>query len=181
MRRPGRTVSREDDPAPVQPNALTFPPDAVRWLTRGTFGYSTFDGIAFDALGADDESRWAAWIAQQLKTSRQRGDSLVFEMPESKVVTSLKPARAFVTGLKQIHCGFALEQFDAVGGYRTKDRFAGAPIDASGQLPDGTAITPTGKAFDVEFAQTTKWDVDQLIDISAFFDAALRRRQIGLA
>ena len=51
------------------------------------------------------------WIAQQLKTSRQRGDSLVFEMPESKVVTSLKPARAFAKGLEQIHCGFALEQF----------------------------------------------------------------------
>jgi len=52
-----------------------------------------------------------AWIATQLKTARQRGDSLVFEMPESKVVTSLKPARAFVKGLEQIHCGFALEQF----------------------------------------------------------------------
>ena len=51
------------------------------------------------------------WIAQQLKNARQRGDSLVFEMPESKVVTSLKPARAFVKGLEQIHCGFALEQF----------------------------------------------------------------------
>jgi len=51
------------------------------------------------------------WIAQQLKTARQRGDSLVFEMPESKVVTSLKPARAFAKGLEQIHCGFALEQF----------------------------------------------------------------------
>ena len=36
--------------------------------------------------------------------------------------------------------GFALESFDAVGEYRTKDRFAGAPIDASGQLPDGTAL-----------------------------------------
>jgi hypothetical protein len=48
-------------------------------------------------------------------------------------------------------------------------------------LPDGTAIPPTGKAFDVEFAQTTKWDGDQLIVISAFFDAALQRRQIGLA
>ncbi|HXR91069.1 MAG TPA: DUF1592 domain-containing protein [Steroidobacteraceae bacterium] len=36
--------------------------------------------------------------------------------------------------------GFALEQFDAVGEYRTKDRFAGVPIDASGQLPDGTAL-----------------------------------------
>jgi diguanylate cyclase (GGDEF)-like protein/PAS domain S-box-containing protein len=51
------------------------------------------------------------WIAQQLKNSRQRGDSLVFEMPESKVVTNLKPARAFVKGLEQLHCGFALEQF----------------------------------------------------------------------
>jgi hypothetical protein len=48
-------------------------------------------------------------------------------------------------------------------------------------LPDGTVIPPTGKAFDVEFAQTTKWDGDQLIVISAFFDAALQRRQIGLA
>jgi len=48
-------------------------------------------------------------------------------------------------------------------------------------LPDGTAIAPTGKTFDVEFAQTTKWDGDQLTVISAFFDAALQRRQIGLA
>ncbi|MEP7044873.1 MAG: EAL domain-containing protein [Dokdonella sp.] len=51
------------------------------------------------------------WIAQQLKNARQRGDSLVFEMPESKVVTNLKPARAFVKGLEQLRCGFALEQF----------------------------------------------------------------------
>jgi hypothetical protein len=48
-------------------------------------------------------------------------------------------------------------------------------------LPDGTVIAPTGKAFDVEFGQTTKWQGDQLIVISAFFDAALQRQQIGLA
>ena len=48
-------------------------------------------------------------------------------------------------------------------------------------LPDGTVIPPTGRAFDVEFGQTTKWDGDQLIVISAFWDAALQRRQIGLA
>ena len=48
-------------------------------------------------------------------------------------------------------------------------------------LPDGTVIPPTGKAFDVEFGQTTKWDGDQLIVISAFLDAALQRQQIGLA
>jgi len=37
--------------------------------------------------------------------------------------------------------GFALENFDAVGVYRTKDRIAGTPIDASGVLPDGTRIS----------------------------------------
>ena len=34
--------------------------------------------------------------------------------------------------------GFALENFDGVGRWRTTD--AGAPIDASGVLPDGTAF-----------------------------------------
>ena len=53
------------------------------------------------------------WMAQQLKNARLRGDALVFEMPESKVVVNLKPARTFVAGLKQLHCGFALEQFGA--------------------------------------------------------------------
>ena len=48
-------------------------------------------------------------------------------------------------------------------------------------LPDGTVIAPTGKAFDVEFCQTTKWDGDRLVIISAFLDAARQRQQIGLA
>jgi hypothetical protein len=48
-------------------------------------------------------------------------------------------------------------------------------------LPDGTVIPPTGKAFDVEFGQTSKWEGDQLIVISAFWDAARQRQQIGLA
>jgi hypothetical protein len=37
--------------------------------------------------------------------------------------------------------GFALENFDAVGRWRLMDREARAPIDASGVLVDGTAIT----------------------------------------
>jgi SnoaL-like polyketide cyclase len=48
-------------------------------------------------------------------------------------------------------------------------------------LPDGTVIPPTGRAFDVEFGQMSKWDGDQLIIISAFWDAALQQQQIGLA
>ena len=37
--------------------------------------------------------------------------------------------------------GFALENFDAVGVYRVKDRIAGTAIDASGVLPDGTKVS----------------------------------------
>jgi hypothetical protein len=48
-------------------------------------------------------------------------------------------------------------------------------------LPDGTVIAPTGKAFHLEFAQTTKWDRDRLIIISAFWDATLQSKQLGLA
>ena len=48
-------------------------------------------------------------------------------------------------------------------------------------LPDGKVIAPTGKAFDLEFGQTTKWDGDRLIVIAAFFDAALQAKQLGLS
>jgi hypothetical protein len=48
-------------------------------------------------------------------------------------------------------------------------------------LPDGNVIAPTGKAFDVEFGQTAKWDGDQLIEIAAFWDSGLQAQQIGLA
>jgi hypothetical protein len=36
--------------------------------------------------------------------------------------------------------GMALENFNAVGMWRDKDRFSGTAIDASGQLPDGTKL-----------------------------------------
>jgi hypothetical protein len=48
-------------------------------------------------------------------------------------------------------------------------------------LPGGTVVPPTGKAFDVEFGQTVKWDGDRVIQIAAFWDAAEQARQIGLA
>jgi hypothetical protein len=48
-------------------------------------------------------------------------------------------------------------------------------------LPDGKVIAPTGKAFDVEFGQTTKWEGDRIIVIAAFWDSALQQQQLGLA
>jgi hypothetical protein len=48
-------------------------------------------------------------------------------------------------------------------------------------LPNGTVIPPTGKAFDLEFGQTVKWDGNQVTEIFAFWDTALQAQQIGLA
>jgi SnoaL-like polyketide cyclase len=48
-------------------------------------------------------------------------------------------------------------------------------------LADGKVIAPTGKAFDLEFGQTTRWEGDRLIVIAAFYDSALQAQQLGLA
>ena len=58
---------------------------------------------------------------------------------------------------------------------RTTGTFTGEMV-----LPDGSVVSPTGKAFDLDFGQTSKWQGDQLIAISAFWDSALQAKQIGL-
>jgi len=49
--------------------------------------------------------------------------------------------------------GFALENFDAIGEWRAQDRWAGTPIDASGQLIDGTKV---GGPIDLRNALTKR-------------------------
>ena len=58
---------------------------------------------------------------------------------------------------------------------RTTGTFTGEMV-----LPDGTVVPPTGKTFDLDFGQTSKWQGDRLIAISAFWDSALQAKQIGL-
>ncbi len=66
--------------------------------------------VKLSAMSLEDPTL-LAWLQSTLVEHDVRGHQLVLEMPESKVVTSLKPARRFVQGLKQIGCRFALEQF----------------------------------------------------------------------
>jgi mono/diheme cytochrome c family protein len=51
--------------------------------------------------------------------------------------------------------GFALENYDAVGEWRTMDRWAGVPIDSSGKLVDGT---PVSGPADLRIALAAKQD-----------------------
>jgi hypothetical protein len=48
-------------------------------------------------------------------------------------------------------------------------------------LPGGSVIAPTGKAFDLNFATTARWDGDLLIEEFVLWDSALQAQQIGLA
>jgi len=85
--------------------------DSIKALAeRERAGHRTTFFLKLSPQSLEDQTL-VPWISQQLKASRVRGDAVVFEVPEPKVVTNLKPAREFVAGLKQIHCGFALEQF----------------------------------------------------------------------
>jgi long-subunit fatty acid transport protein len=48
-------------------------------------------------------------------------------------------------------------------------------------LPNGKMIAPTGKAFDLDFSTTARWEGDELIEEYVSVDPALRAQQIGLA
>ena len=62
--------------------------------------------------------------------------------------------------------GFALENFDAVGRWRVMDREARAPIDASGVLVDGTAVTGPVELRDgaARAARSVRADFDREIN-----------------
>jgi multidomain signaling protein FimX len=84
---------------------------AVRSLgERERAGHRTTFFVKLSSQSLDDPTL-LPWIAEHLKQNRVRGDALVFEMPESKVLMNMKPVRLFVKGLEQLKCGFALEQF----------------------------------------------------------------------
>lgn len=51
------------------------------------------------------------WLVRRLESASLRRSKLVIEMPESKVLTSLRPTQEFVSGWRKAGGGFAIEQF----------------------------------------------------------------------
>ena len=79
-------------------------------LEREKAGHTTRIFVKLSPASLDDPGL-LKWITQQLTEARLPGDALVFEMPESIVVSNLKCAREFLQGLDSIKSSFALEQF----------------------------------------------------------------------
>lgn len=93
-----------------------------------------------------------AWILETLTgtppTSPPPGvPTLIEAAPGQKVMTVRERLERHRTNPSCNAChgildplGFALENFDVVGGWRVEDRDAGSSIDASGRLADGTLV-----------------------------------------
>ncbi|MEO8460875.1 MAG: DUF1800 domain-containing protein [Dokdonella sp.] len=65
MHRPGKDVLFDMSKAGEAPSAV--PPDRIGWLNKTTYGFTTADDAAFNALpGANNDAKWTAWVAQQL-------------------------------------------------------------------------------------------------------------------
>ncbi len=79
-------------------------------VAREKAGHTTRFFVKLSAASLDDPGL-LKWIAQQMAEARLPGDTLVFEMAESTIVTNLKTAREFLKGLESIKSAFALEQF----------------------------------------------------------------------
>ena len=51
------------------------------------------------------------WISEQIKEKRLSGDSIIFELDETMAVMHLSEAKAFINGIKQLHCQTVLDHF----------------------------------------------------------------------
>jgi len=78
----------------------------------------------------------------------------------------------------RVHTPYPIQFGD--GDWITVVTYATGTFTGEMTLPDGHQIPPTGNAFHLEFAQTSKWEGDHLIVISAFWDTALQAKQLGL-
>jgi len=77
---------------------------------RGAKAASTTLFIKLSTLTLHDE-KLADWVDAKLAAANVRASQLVFEVPEAKVMTCLKPAREFVDRWRTSGGGFGLEQF----------------------------------------------------------------------
>ncbi|MFO7325318.1 MAG: DUF1592 domain-containing protein [Pseudomonadota bacterium] len=94
-----------------------------------------------------------AWILENVTgtppTPPPPGVEALKEPAAGEKVLSMREQMAAHSQQKNCHSchgvmdpmGLALENFDATGRWREKDRLAGTRIDASGVLPDGTGVT----------------------------------------
>jgi mono/diheme cytochrome c family protein len=109
--------------------AVTSYPNRTSPVLRGAWILERITGTPPAAPPPDVEAFKENVEGEKAQTVRER-------MEEHRANPSCRSCHAVMDPL-----GFALENFDAIGQWRATDRYAGTPIDAAGQLVDGTAVS----------------------------------------
>jgi multidomain signaling protein FimX len=79
--------------------------------SRERLGFPTTFFVKLTPDSLQPQANLLSWLDRTLKQANLKNGRLVLEMTESKVVTMLRPAQAFITGWKNLGGFFALEQF----------------------------------------------------------------------
>lgn len=61
--------------------------------------------------GSLTDPEFLPWVSERIKSLRVNTESMVFQISEQTALNYLKPAKAIVEGLKELHCRTALEGF----------------------------------------------------------------------
>lgn len=103
-------------PAAEQSGLMNF---VDRWVIANAFmlltrrqreGKKTRLFIKLSAATLGD-AEFLPWISERIKTTKVDTDCLVFQVSEDAALNFLKQTKAIATGLSQMHCRFALENF----------------------------------------------------------------------
>ncbi len=81
---------------------------AILAIKQSTKDIALFVKMSTDTLS---DASFPTWLAQELKSNAIPGDRLIFEVPESELVSHSKHVKPIINAIKGLNCLFAIEKF----------------------------------------------------------------------
>ncbi|MFK8011932.1 MAG: EAL domain-containing protein [Marinicellaceae bacterium] len=81
---------------------------AIKAIKNTTKNVALFVKMSTDTLS---NSSFPTWLAQELKSNAISGDKIIFETPESELVSHSKVVKPIIQAIKGLNCKFAIEKF----------------------------------------------------------------------
>ncbi|MCF6319683.1 MAG: EAL domain-containing protein, partial [Proteobacteria bacterium] len=81
---------------------------AIQAIKESDKDVALFIKMSTDTLS---NASFPAWLAQELKNQSVSGEKLIFETPESELVSHSKHVKPVIQAIKGLNCQFAIEKF----------------------------------------------------------------------
>ena len=98
--------------------------NAIRAIKEAEKDVALFVKMSTDTLS---NASFPAWLAQELKSQSVSGEKLIFETPESELVSHAKHVKPVIQAIKGLNCKFAIEKFGS--GLNSFALFKHYPVD----------------------------------------------------